>query len=112
MAERRAYAGAAMVLPISPSTATAVRRLGVPASRIEVVYPGVDVARLDRGDGDRDPGRLLFAGRLRPEKGALDAVAAMAELAARARRQVGERHSWEAVGARVAEVYRAVLAHG
>ena len=81
LAERRAYGRAAMVLPVSPSTAAAVRALGVAPDRIEVVYPGVDVDRLDRGDAARDPARLLFVGRLEAEKGPLDAVAAMLELA-------------------------------
>jgi glycosyltransferase involved in cell wall biosynthesis len=79
--ERRAYARAAAVLPISPSTADAVRALGVPRPRIEVVAPGVDVERLDRGEQLRQPGRLLFVGRLEPHKGPLLAVVAMAQLA-------------------------------
>jgi len=85
--ERRAYARAAVVLAISPSTADAVQALGVPAGRIEVVAPGVDVERLDRGDSLRQPGRLLFVGRLESHKGPLLAVAAMTRLA-RSRPQV------------------------
>lgn len=83
LAERRAYRLAAVVLAISPSTADAVAALGVPASRIEVVYPGVDVAQFDVGESLREPGRLLFVGRLLPEKGPLDAVAAMRQLSQR-----------------------------
>ena len=80
--ERRVYRRAARVLCISASTADAVRRLGVPADRVELLMPGVDVARLDAGAADtaREPFRLLFAGRLTPEKRPLDAVAAMVRL--------------------------------
>jgi glycosyltransferase involved in cell wall biosynthesis len=74
LAERRAYRMAAKVLPISPSTADAVRALGIPARRIEVILPGVDVERFDRGDATREPQRVLFVGRLEMEKGPLDAV--------------------------------------
>jgi glycosyltransferase involved in cell wall biosynthesis len=64
-----------MVLAVSPSTADAVRRLGVPASRVEVLPPGVD-APLESPPA-REPARLLFAGRWEAEKGVLDAVAVM-----------------------------------
>ena len=77
--EARAYRRAAAVMAISPSTAAAVRRLGVAAERIHLVWPGIDAVRLDRGDSLRQPGRLLFVGRLEVEKGPLDAVAVMAE---------------------------------
>lgn len=70
--EARAYRRATWVVAISPSTAAAVRRLGVPAGRIEVLPPGVDPPALD--EGARDPFRIVFAGRLEPEKGALDAL--------------------------------------
>jgi glycosyltransferase involved in cell wall biosynthesis len=71
------------VLAVSPSTAGAVLRLGVRASRVEVLAPGVDVERFDRPEVARDPLRLLFVGRLEAEKRPLDAVAVMAELARR-----------------------------
>ena len=79
--EARAYRLAAMVLAVSPSTADAVVRLGVAARCVEVVPPGIEVARLDGPDVARDPLRLLFVGRLEAEKRPLDAVAVMAELA-------------------------------
>ncbi|HEV3124164.1 MAG TPA: glycosyltransferase family 4 protein [Candidatus Dormibacteraeota bacterium] len=81
IAERRAYRAAAKVLPISPSTADAVRALGVPSRRIEVILPGVDVDRFDRGEAKREPERVLFVGRLEWEKGPLDAVRCIRHLA-------------------------------
>ena len=73
--EARAYRRAAMVLAVSASTADAVRRLGVPAARVEVLAPGVEVP--PDGVTPRQPGRLLFAGRWEAEKGVLDAVTVM-----------------------------------
>jgi glycosyltransferase involved in cell wall biosynthesis len=79
--EARAYRHAAMVLAISPSTAAAVRELGIPDARIEVLPPGIDVP----GDPPtaREAFHLLFAGRWEQEKGVLDAVAVMREVLAR-----------------------------
>jgi glycosyltransferase involved in cell wall biosynthesis len=79
--EARAYRLAAMVLAVSPSTADAVLRLGVPARRVEVLAPGLEVERFVRTGVARDPWRLLYVGRLEAEKRPLDAVAVMAELA-------------------------------
>ncbi|HEY0411060.1 MAG TPA: glycosyltransferase family 4 protein [Candidatus Dormibacteraeota bacterium] len=79
--EARSYRLAAMVLAVSPSTADAVLRLGVPARRVEVLAPGIDVERFDQAGAARDPRRLLYVGRLEAEKRPLDAVAVMAELA-------------------------------
>jgi glycosyltransferase involved in cell wall biosynthesis len=76
--EARAYRRAARVLAISPSTAEAVRALGVPSERIEVLPPGVDVP--DGPLRPRDAGRLLFAGRWEPEKGVMTAIAVMREV--------------------------------
>jgi len=79
--ERRSYARAATVLAVSPSTADAVRAMGI--AHVEVVPPGIDVERLGRlGESRRDASLLLFVGRLEPEKGPLDAVAVMRALAA------------------------------
>ncbi len=73
--EARAYRRAAAVLAISSTTADAVRGLGIPAHRVEVLSPGVDVPpALPQG---RDGGRLLFVGRWEEEKGVLEAVAVM-----------------------------------
>jgi glycosyltransferase involved in cell wall biosynthesis len=77
--EARAYRGAAMVLAVSPSTAGAVLAMGVPPARVEVLPPGIDVPAL--GGDEHEPGRLLFVGRLEPEKGVLEAVAVMEDLA-------------------------------
>lgn len=79
--EARSYRLAARVIAVSPSTADAVMRLGVPASRVEVLAPGIDADRFDSVDVARDPGRVLFVGRLEAEKRPLDAVQVMAELA-------------------------------
>jgi glycogen synthase len=81
LAEARAYRRAAMVLAISPSTAAAVRALGVPAMRVAVLPPGVDAP----GQGtEPGPGRrLLYAGRWEREKGVLDAITVMREVIAR-----------------------------
>lgn len=74
--ERRAYRLAAAVIAVSPSTAGAVRAMGV--RNVEVIPPGIDVEALAaRGESLRDPGLVLFVGRLEPEKGPLDAVAVM-----------------------------------
>jgi len=74
--ERRAYRLAAAVIAVSPSTASAVRAMGV--RNVEVIPPGVDAEALAApGESLRDPGLVLFVGRLEPEKGPLDAVAVM-----------------------------------
>jgi glycosyltransferase involved in cell wall biosynthesis len=73
--EARAYRRAAKVLPVSKSTADAVMALGVAANRIEVVPNGIDMPAVD--GVQREPGRLLFVGRLEVEKGVLDALSVM-----------------------------------
>jgi glycosyltransferase involved in cell wall biosynthesis len=78
--EGRAYRGAAMVLAISPSTAAAVRALGVSHRRIEVLAPGVDVP--EERPPERGAFRLLFVGRWEPEKGVLAAIAVMRQVIA------------------------------
>jgi glycosyltransferase involved in cell wall biosynthesis len=79
--EGRAYRRAAMVLAISESTAAAVRALGVDSRRVAILPPGVDVPA--HSTPSRSAPRLLFAGRWEPEKGVLDAVAAMRAVIAR-----------------------------
>jgi glycosyltransferase involved in cell wall biosynthesis len=78
--EARAYRRAARVLAISPSTAAAVRDLGVPPGRVEVLPPGVDVP--GTAPAPREAVRLLFAGRWEPEKGVLAALAVMGDVIA------------------------------
>ena len=73
--EARAYRHAARVLPVSRSTADAVMAMGVAGSRIEVVPPGIAVP--DLADDRHEAPRLLFVGRLEPEKGVRDAVDVM-----------------------------------
>ncbi len=74
--ERRSYQLADKVVAVSPSTADAVVAMGVAADKVAVISPGVAVPDLTSGP-QRVPGRLLFVGRLEPEKGPLHAVAAM-----------------------------------
>lgn len=83
--EAVAYRRARAVLAISASTAAEVRAMGVAARRVEVVPPGVDAAAIAEvaSRAVREPGRLLFVGRLEAEKGALDAVAVMAAVCRR-----------------------------
>lgn len=75
------YGQAAAVVAVSPSTADALVASGVAADKVVVISPGVDAdAALD--DSRRVPGRMLFLGRLEPEKGPLEAVAVMEQVAA------------------------------
>lgn len=71
------YRRAARVAAVSASTATAVVEMGVPADQVEVVPPGIRLRQPPR-PVERDPLRMAFVGRLEPDKGPLDAVAAMA----------------------------------
>lgn len=71
------YRQAARVAAVSASTAAAVVAMGVPADQVEVVSPGIRLRRPPR-PVERDPLRMAFVGRLEPDKGPLDAVAAMA----------------------------------
>ncbi len=76
--EARCYQRAAMVLPVSRSTANSLLEMGIPASRIEVVPNGVDI--VDEPGVEHEDGRLLFVGRLEREKGVLDALSVFALL--------------------------------
>ena len=73
--EARSYRGAAMVLPVSRSTANALLEMGIPASRIEVLSNGVD--RVDLPGVAHEDGRVLFVSRMEREKGALDAISVL-----------------------------------
>ena len=97
--EGAAYRRAARVLPISQSTADAVRAMGVPASRVEVVAPGVELPALD--PAVREPGRMLFVGRLEKEKGAVTAAAVM-------RRVLQRRPGWSGIVVGSGRMERAV----
>jgi len=76
--EARVYRRAARVLAVSRSTALAVEAMRVPAHRIAVVPTGVEVS--NEAKREAEPKRVLFVGRLEPEKGVLDAVSVMASL--------------------------------
>ena len=73
--EARSYRGAAMVLPVSRSTANALLEMGIPASRIEVLTNGVDA--VDLPGVEHEDGRVLFVSRMEREKGALDALSVL-----------------------------------
>jgi glycosyltransferase involved in cell wall biosynthesis len=77
--EARSYRRAAMVLPVSRSTANSLLEMGVPASRIEVLPNGVDV--IDVPGVEHEEGRVLFVGRLEREKGIIDALSVLRGLA-------------------------------
>ncbi|MBV8195125.1 MAG: glycosyltransferase family 4 protein [Candidatus Dormibacteraeota bacterium] len=70
--EARAYRRAARVLAVSQSTADALMAMRVAADRIEVLPPGVHTN--NDSVAQHEPGRMLFVGRLEPEKGALTAA--------------------------------------
>jgi glycosyltransferase involved in cell wall biosynthesis len=76
--EARSYRRAAMVLPVSRSTANALLEMGISASRIEVVSNGVDA--VDFPGVEHEDGRVLFVSRMEREKGALDAVSVLQAL--------------------------------
>jgi len=73
--EARSYRGAAMVLPVSRSTANALLEMGIPAARIEVLTNGVDA--IDLPGVEHEDGRVLFVSRMEREKGALDALSVL-----------------------------------
>jgi glycogen(starch) synthase len=76
--EARSYRGAAMVLPVSRSTANALLEMRIPASRIEIVSNGVDA--VDLTGIEHEDGRVLFVSRMEREKGALDAISLLQAL--------------------------------
>ncbi len=76
--EARCYQRAAMVLPVSRSTANSLLEMGVPAARIEVLPNGVDL--VNEPGVEHEDGRVLFVGRLEREKGVLDALSVFASL--------------------------------
>lgn len=82
--ERRSYMIADRVAAISPSTADAVMEMGIPSSKVVVISPGLRMPeRPVDADVQRQEGRILFVGRLEPEKNPLDALAAMDLIAQR-----------------------------
>ena len=74
--EAAGYRRAAAVAAVSEATARAVRDLGVPPERVQVISPGISLSSAP-GPVEREPGFMLFVGRLEPEKGPLDAIDAM-----------------------------------
>lgn len=74
------YGQAAVVAAVSPSTADALVMSGIDPAKVVVISPGVD-ADDEIDDSRRVPGRMLFLGRLEPEKGPLEAVAVMEQVA-------------------------------
>ena len=86
--EGMAYRRAARVLAVSNSTADAVFAMRVPSTRVGVVPPGIDLPALD--PGAREPGRMLYVGRLEREKNPLTAIAVM-------RDTIATRPGWRGV---------------
>lgn len=80
--EAAGYRHAVRVAAVSASTAAAVIAMGVPAKQVEVVPPGIR-RRVPPCPVERHPLRMAFVGRLEPDKGPLDAVAAMSAVARR-----------------------------
>jgi glycogen(starch) synthase len=82
--EARGLRRADAVLVLTPTAAEAVVRDGVPAERVHVVPSGYDPALFTVRYADPTPHvrrpRVLFAGRLHPQKRPLDALAAHALL--------------------------------
>jgi glycosyltransferase involved in cell wall biosynthesis len=74
--EAASYRRAAAVAAVSDATAQAVLDLGVPPERVHVIPPGVQLSDAAT-PVEREPGRMLFVGRLEPEKGPIDAIDAM-----------------------------------
>jgi D-inositol-3-phosphate glycosyltransferase len=74
--EAAGYRRAAAVAAVSEATAHAVLELGVPRERVRVIPPGVCLSSAG-APVEREPGSMLFVGRLEPEKGPLDAIDAM-----------------------------------
>lgn len=75
--EAQGYARAAAVIAVSPSTADSLIAIGVAPEKVVVISPGIRVASVSSKGEERQPGRMLFVGRLEREKGPLDAIAAM-----------------------------------
>jgi glycosyltransferase involved in cell wall biosynthesis len=72
-------AATSLYLPISEAAASALEMEGVDRSRMEIVPPGVDVARFQPSERDhRDPLELLFVGPAIWRKGLLEAVRGLA----------------------------------
>jgi len=80
VAESVSYRRADAVAAVSPTTAEAVRSMGVDPARVEVIAQGFDPLVGDPAVA-KEPGRLLFVGRLEPEKGPLEAIAVMERVA-------------------------------
>lgn len=71
-----------MVRTLGEVNVEAIRRdYGVPRERIEVIYDGVDLARLpEPSDRSKVEGRVVVVSRLVPEKGVDDALRAFAKV--------------------------------
>jgi glycosyltransferase involved in cell wall biosynthesis len=105
--EARSYRQAALVLPVSRSTANSLLEMGIPASRIEVLPNGVDT--VDVPGVEHEDGRVLFVGRVEREKGVLDALSMFRDLGATI---PGMRGVVVGGGGLEAQVRRAVAAAG
>lgn len=86
-----ALSSAEAVLVVSQALAEQVERLGIPGSRIRVLYNGVNRQRFSPGDRsvacaalglDTATKRILFVGNLKASKGCLDLLEALPQLVA------------------------------
>jgi len=75
--EKSSYRRADAIIAVSPSTADSVVEMGIERSKVIVISPGIRVEAFDNLEVEREPGRVLFVGRLHEKKGPLDAVEAM-----------------------------------
>jgi glycosyltransferase involved in cell wall biosynthesis len=105
--EARCYRRAAMVLPVSRSTANSLLEMGIPASRIEVISNGVDA--VDLPGVQHEDGRVLFVSRLEKEKGVLEALSTLQSLV---RARPGTQGVVVGGGSLEAEVRQAAAASG
>jgi len=68
-----------LFLPVTERAAAYLQSLGVRGDRIEVLSPGVRLDRFVPADNAHDGCRVLFVGRLVPEKGVRDLLVAFAQ---------------------------------
>ena len=83
--ERRALAGAQLVIATGRPTVEAMRRYGVPSHRLMLIEPGTDPAPLARGSGEASVAHLLCVAAITPGKGHAALFRALASI---------ERRDW------------------
>lgn len=99
--ERLSYQRADRVAAVSPSTADSLIEMGIPPSKVVVISPGIRLPAPHLDPCEREAGRMLFVGRLEPEKGPLDALEAMRSVTAALPRSRGFLVGHGSLGARL-----------